>query len=165
MVGVQGEVEIEDRDVGGAGFDDAGAFHGVGEVGHGAVDFFIHFNESQVDVGSIVEMKGDHGVAIAGFGVDICQVLHLHQLLPEDPDRGVFQFAGRCVLAADVNGDLRDVHIGHQGYGQPCGGDQTQDQDGDEGHGDGDGAVDEEFYHFGWLFSGYSVVIRLLFGR
>ena len=79
------------------------------DIGKGLV---VDLEEAGLQVLAHLELGGDHGVAVAGHGVEVLQALHLPKLLLQIDDRQVFHFLGRGAGHTD-----EDVHHGHGDLG------------------------------------------------
>ena len=79
------------------------------DIGKGLV---VDLEEAGLQVLAHLELGGDHGVAVAGLGVEVFQTLHLPELFLQRDDRQVFHLLRRGAGEAD-----EDVHHGHGNLG------------------------------------------------
>ena len=97
-----GEVDIEGRDVGGAGLDDLRALQVAGQRGDRTVDLLVHFDEQVVDVRALLEGQADNAVSFAGLAAQVGQLRQLDELLPQRGDDGFIQLPGRKTVFGPV---------------------------------------------------------------
>ena len=134
-----GEVDVEGRDVGGAGLDDLRALQVAGQRGDRTVDLLVHFDEQVVDVRPLLEGEADDGAAFAGVAADVRKLRELDELPAEGYDDRLVQLARRDALRRNLDGDVGRVYVGHERHGQQAAAHDAQDDqdDGDHRHGDG----------------------------
>ena len=56
FVVLQRKIEVENGNIGGAGFDNAGAAEVARKVVHRGVDFLVYFDKGEVGMGAVVEL-------------------------------------------------------------------------------------------------------------
>ena len=134
-----GQVDVEGRDVRGAGLDHLRTFQVARQGGDRAVDLFVDLDEQVVDVRTLLEGQADDAAAFPGFAAEVRELRQLDQLLAQRRDDRFVQLPRRESLRRNLDGDIWRVDVRNERNRQQTAADDAQDdQDhGDHRHGNG----------------------------
>ncbi|CDD50617.1 unknown [Bacteroides sp. CAG:875] len=131
---LQRHVQVEHRDVRRARLDGLRPCRIPGQAVHGRVNLLVHLDEGQVGIRAEIERQADDARTVARLAPHLAEPRHLHELPSQWSHHRVLQLAGRRVLPAHLHGDLRNVYVRKQRYGQREVSHQPHDEAGGESH-------------------------------
>ncbi len=147
LVVAQRQVEVEHRNVGSTRFDSLGAFCVLRQGVHRRVDLLVDFDESEISVHSVVELKIYDSHSVARAAVDLVQTAHLQQLAAHRRRDIVLKFARAAVVACDLHCYVRNGYSRQQRYRESEICHQSHYQARQECHYDGYRPLEKKMYH------------------
>ena len=151
---LQGEAEIEYRNIGSTCFYYFRTVCILRQVVHGGVNLLIHFDKSKIRIGAEVEIQPDKTCPIMRLAIHIFQTSHLDKLLAQWFHHRILQLTRRSILCRDLYCNLRDGNIRQQRYRQREIRYHTDNKTCGKRHQYGNGPLYQELNHpFYFLFS------------
>ena len=130
-------IDIEGRNVGGAGFEDFGAVD-TRQSSHCPVDLLIDLDVKIINVTAFLEGECHCRASVHSFGADVLEVSDLHEALAQRLHDGVVHLAGGHIRGCHLDSHVRDVHVGDERDGQPPDADDAEDDEHQQHHRYGD---------------------------
>ena len=130
----QCKVQVEYGDVRSAGLHRLGTDRIFRKTVHGSVYLLVHLDEGQVRIRAELERQPDDTRPVPRLAPQFAEARYLHELPAHGSHHRVLQFACRSVLAAHLDGNLRNVDVRKERYRQRKIRHQPDDETGRERH-------------------------------
>ena len=155
---VSGNVQVERRDVGGAGLEHLRAGY-VRKGGHAPVDLLVDLYEKVAYVRAVTEGEPDGSATVLRLTDYILQPVDLDELLAKGSQDGLVHLPGGEVGRRGLDRYVGDINLGNQGDRKKAHADEPQDDDNEGYHRHCHWSVYEGFEHL-LPFEGHLGVVR-----